>query len=86
MDSVPPLTFSAHLCRACGPDLVAVLVPLPTDVLQRNSTHEDGVLVFLDVKILKILHYPQLVLCGVSREIKGIGVKKIFVDKLKVDH
>lgn len=57
------LTFSADLDGAGGPDLVAILVPLPSNLLQGDLAHENSVLVFLNVKILQILHYLQLVFC-----------------------
>lgn len=53
---LPSLTFSADLDGAGRPDPVAVFVPLPSHALQGNLTHEDGVLVLLDVKILQFLH------------------------------
>lgn len=62
--SLPPgLTFSADLDGAAGSDPVAVLVPLPGQVLQGHLAHEDGILLLLDVEILQVLHHLQLVLC-----------------------
>lgn len=66
----PSLTFSARLYGACGSNLVAVVVPLPTHILQRNLAHEDGILVFLNVQILQILHDLQLMFCVVSKDIQ----------------
>lgn len=61
-------TFSADLDGATGPDLVAVSVPLSSDLLQRHLAHEDSILVLPNVKVLQIMHYLQLVLCEVSEE------------------
>lgn len=58
-----PLTFSADLDGAGGSDLMAVLVPLPRNLLQRDLTHENSILVLLNVKVLQILDYLQLVFC-----------------------
>lgn len=55
---------------------MAVFVPLPRHVLQRNLTHEDGILVLLDVKILQILHYLQLMLCKLVKDGKKIRWQK----------
>lgn len=41
---------------------MAVFVPLPGNVLQRNLAHEDCILVLLNVKVLQIPHYLQLML------------------------
>lgn len=41
---------------------MAVFVPLPGNVLQRNLAHEDCVLVLLNVKVLQISRYLQLML------------------------
>ena len=63
MIPIPVLTFCADLDGAGGPDLVAVLVPLSRHVDQRNLAHEHGILVLLDVNILQLLHYLQLMRC-----------------------
>lgn len=67
----PSPTFSADLDGARWSDLVAVFVPLPSDLLQRDLTHEDSVLVLLNVKVLQILHYLQLVFCEVGKTKTG---------------
>lgn len=67
----PSLTFSADLDGARWSDLVAVFVPLPSDLLQRDLTHEDSVLVLWNVKVLQILQYLQLVFCEVGKTRTG---------------
>lgn len=66
--SCRPLTFTADLDGAGGSDLVPVLVPLPCNLLQGELTHENGVLVLLDVKVLQILHDLQLMFCDVRKK------------------
>lgn len=52
-------TFGAGLDGAGGADLVAILPPLSTHVLQRHLTHEHGILVLLNVQVLQVLDYLQ---------------------------
>lgn len=47
---------------------MAIPVPLPSNLFQGDLTHENGVLVLLDVKVLQILHDLQLVFCDVSQK------------------
>lgn len=68
-----PLTFSADLDGAGGSDLMAVLVPLPSNLLQRDLTHENSILVLLNVKVLQILDYLQLVFCDLSKKNQPVG-------------
>lgn len=68
-----PLTFSADLDGAGGSDLMAILVPLPGNLLQRDLTHENSILVLLNVKVLQILDYLQLVFCDLSEKNQPVG-------------
>lgn len=67
-DLTYPLTFSADLDGAGGSDLMAILVPLPSNLLQRDLTHENSILVLLNVKVLQIMYYLQLVFCDLSKK------------------
>lgn len=71
-DPTRPLTFTADLDGAGGSDLVAILVPLPSNLLQGDLAHENGVLVLLDVKVLQILHDLQLMFCDVSKKVTSL--------------
>lgn len=62
-------TFPADLDGAGGSDLVTILVPVPCNLLLGDLTHEHGVLVLLDVKVLQILHDLQLMFCDMSQEV-----------------
>lgn len=67
-DLARSLTFAADLDSAGGSDLVSILVPLPSNLLQGDLAHENGILVFLDVKVLQILHQLQLMFCDVRKK------------------
>lgn len=73
MNLTYPLTFSADLDSAGGSDLLAILVPLPSNLLQRDLTHENSILVLLNVKVLQILYYLQLVFCEASQKKQPVG-------------
>ena len=64
------LTLCSGLDGAGGSNLVPALVPFAWDLFHGDLTHEDGVLVFLDVQIFQILQDLQLALCE-GREVKG---------------
>lgn len=57
------VTFLSDLDGAGWPDLLPVPVPLPRHVLHRELADKHGVLVLLDVHVLKGLHDQQLTLC-----------------------
>ena len=56
------LTLCSRLDGAGGSNLVSALVPFAWDVFHGDLTHEDSILVFLDVQIFQILQDLQLTL------------------------
>lgn len=55
-------TLLSDLDGARGFDSLSVFEPFSRDVGQRNLTHEDGVLILLNLQIIQILQHLQLLL------------------------
>lgn len=47
---------------------MAILVPLPNHLLQRDLAHENSILVLLDVEVLQILYDLQLMFCDLGKK------------------
>lgn len=57
------MTFLPDPDGAGGFDLLAIFEPLSRDAVQRQLTHEHGILILLDVQILQTLDDLKLWLC-----------------------